>query len=341
MIEVIDDYLPEEMFESIQDNLSRYGMLYGWKANGDSDPHGHWNHNISNSHSENLADISDILTPELKSVWDFIRPKQHHIDYTLNDFVEPILLRCYVNSHTYGNDGYFHKDSLREDETTIVLYLNDTWDKDFAGETTFIENNEIIKSVLPKRNRAVIFNGNNQHCARGVSRKFNGVRQTLMFKFRNRRSNFEKLSKFLYENKATHILHTNGTLHDHLVRVFQLLEDRGCPEEICLAGGLHSVFGTNIFKNKLFNISEQFVLGDVFGHKVSFIASMFATLDRPKTLENYVIIDNKIYLNSLINEPYVVSYEILHALQTIECANLQDQKSLTKEKYPNLYAFWN
>jgi len=99
----------------------------------------------------------------------------------------------------------------------------------------------------------VIFPSHMQHVARGISRCCPVTRRTLIFKTRPARSpDFERLSAFLYQAGATDLNHTKGSLHDHLMRTFQLLEDKKLPPKVCLAGGLHSVLGTKSYKQALF-----------------------------------------------------------------------------------------
>lgn len=328
--QVIDNFFSEELFVKLQNEYHNPFMRYGWPAHPENDPHGHWNRDFANANGQNLADISDRLNETIKECWEFAKPKLDN----------NVLIRCYMNGHTYGLDGYFHDDSSREDEYTCVVYLNDEWNLDWAGETIFAEDGEIVFSSIPKRNRAVIFNGKMQHCARGVSRKFMGLRKTFMFKTRKVRSNnFEKLSKFIYSKGAATKSHQRGTLHDHLVRVFQILENKKLPEHVCFAGGLHSVYGTSLFKDPILGQSDRKEVADVFGGDAELLAGLFSVINRPKTLENpNELKENEVHLD-LINDNIVsVSHEQFNFLRYIECANLLDQDSL--DNYSNLSAMW-
>ena len=115
MIEVIDNYLPEDLFKQIQ---TKYGpkayMNYGWKQ-GDKDPHGHWNINVafpSGWTGQSLCDVESFISEEAKKVWNIFR----------GDTTD-VLVRCYINGHTYGIDGYYHLDAKNDDkeQTTLVL----------------------------------------------------------------------------------------------------------------------------------------------------------------------------------------------------------------------------
>jgi len=336
MIRVEDNFLPEDVFERFRRDMEGLSMRYGWKANKDTDPHGHWNRDLGLVKSENLANISSRLLGPVKESWEYLIENVPEIK-------DNLLVRFYMNGHTYGVDGYYHVDTKRKDETTIIVYLNETWDKDWGGETFFVDSNDdIIKGVLPKKNRVVIFDSNIQHCARGVSRKFNGIRRTFMFKSRKQRSfRFERLSSWLFNHKATDLPHANGSLHDHLVRTYQLLEDKGIEKEICLAGGLHSVFGTKYYQNSLIPVTHKDYITNQFGDKVSNLVLLFYQIDRPDVLENPTM-EGSEYLLRTVNGPSLnVSEEDFVALRLIECANLIDQESLDINKYPNLHAFWN
>lgn len=337
MMHVIDNFLPEDVYQELQKKYQNPLMQYGWKSSTTgSDPHGHWNLRLTGGGLENLADISDQFNDVIAKVWN-------HIKNTYPSMHNTVPIRCYINGATYGVDSYFHTDSTRDSERTIVLYLNEVWKLDWAGETVVVDSNgEIIKSVIPKRNRAFIFPGKMKHCARGVSRICYDLRKTFMFKTRDIRTpTFEKLSSFLYKNGAMKKGHKRGTLHDHLVRVYQILEDKNLPEEICLGGGLHSVFGTTAFKDNIFTFDDVPKIEAEFGTKATSLATMFASINRPLTLESPVqSMDDNFVVSTREQELLGLPSSAFNALRCIECANLIDQNMLNQEKYPNLFQFW-
>lgn len=221
---VVDDFLPPNTYESLSRFISKEPLLYGSLSNSDTDPHGHWSRKFVTDTSCNLADVSCELEENprfavLNEAWKFLR--NNHLE-------DGRLIRCYLNGYTYGVDGYFHSDSQRADEHTVIIYMNDEWEPDWAGETVFLDaNKDIVKSVLPKKNRAVIFNANIEHAGRSVSRKCMVLRKALIFKSRRPRSTeFERLSTFLHRAGALKYRHRRGSLHDHLVRTYSILEKR-------------------------------------------------------------------------------------------------------------------
>lgn len=331
MMKVLDNFFTEEILNKLLTDYNNSPMRYGWLSHEQNDPHGHWFLDFGKTNSKNLSDVSNNIPEFLLHVKNYITDKIDILDNT-------VLIRCYIGGHTFGVDGYYHTDSTRSDEITFVFYLVEgKWEFDWGGETSFITPNEEVFSVIPKKNRVVIFQSNIQHCARGVSRKYNGLRKTLMFKFRRKRSdNFEKLSRFLVKHNALNYNHMIGSLHDHLVRTYQLLENGNLPEHVCFAAGLHSVFGTTIYRNQLLKLEDKDLIINEFGEKTFVLVSYFSRINRPKTLETYV--DNNIEFNdgSFIK----LDDDIILNLKYIECANLEDQKSLNIEKYPNLYNLW-
>jgi SM-20-related protein len=335
---VIDDYLPRALYDPLADLIAKVPLIYGARSNTRTDPHGHWSHSFVDADRLNLADVAHDLTRSeqlapLDHAWGFIRQTAG---------ANEALIRCYLNAYTYGTDGYFHVDSLRPDELTTVLCMNDYWEPDWAGETVFLdERGEILKSILPGPNRAIIFPAQIQHACRGVSRKCTSLRKTLVFKTRKRRTaNFEKLSSFLRQAGAAKLRHRSGTLHDHLVRTFGLLEAKAFDECVCFAGGLHSIFGTNAYEPALLSQADWQRVADEFGAHAQELARCFASLERPETLENpRQLTDRGAVVELRGGQTMTLDRNSFDALRYIECANLADQNELNR--YEALSAIWN
>ena len=287
--------------------------------------------------SQNLADVSAVLAADgapapVSATWQLVQ--RMHLPGNL-------LIRCYLNGYTYGTDGYFHTDSERLDEHTIVLFMNDYWEPDWAGETVFLgEDDEIIKAVLPRRNRAVIFPSNLRHAGRAVSRKCTILRRTLIFKTRrNGSGDFEKLSVFLREAGARDRAHQRGTLHDHSVRTFALLEAKGLDRTACFAGGLHAVYGTNAFGAGVLNGEARPEIVRAFGARAEELARLFSMINRPKSLELPLHLDDDAAVVELVDGRRLeLSRSDFDDLRMIECANLVDEGSLARHR--NLTAIW-
>lgn len=345
----IDDFLPSDDYDRLLETISNAPMAYGSKSNSKTDPHGHWSYKPVHDNRKNSA-----------SLWRDLHQKSPRLDMAAGaiqkmlldkDFPRYELIRCYVNAHTYGIDGYIHRDSDNEDELTAILYLcDDNWPVDWAGETVLITSVDgDLMSVLPKMNRLFVFSSHMSHCARAVSRKCNELRRTAVFKFRPRRSDrYEDLSQWLADTGALRLHHRDGTLHDHLMRVYQILVDAG-HTHIAEAGGAHSVYGTNAYQNKILepNASNRSLVALKVGHYNESLAFMFSVLDRPATLEKAPVIrggqDGEQIMRRvkmLFDQHVDIPESMMRNLQLIECANLQDQDQNWRSRYPGLAKIW-
>ena len=207
--------------------------------------------------------------------------------------------------------------------------MNSNWDTNWGGETVFYskDKSEVLKAVIPSYGRVVAFQGNINHKAAALSRVCPKVRTTLMFKVTiDPKAVYEAeeiLAEFLKEIGANKKPHKTGTLADHLIRVFHILKSVGANDILAVAGGLHSVYGTNAYKKACLS-KESTKVKELFGPEVDRLVRLFSSIDRPKVLENP---DGS--LNDLD----------LFLMRSLECANLYDQNELDPAKYPNLYEF--
>jgi len=336
-IVVLDDFLPRQMYDTLARFISTEPLAYGSRSNFKTDPHGHWSRDFVAAGPHNLADVADLLETQagvapVHAAWNFVR------DAHLPEY---LLVRCYLNGYTYGTDGYFHTDSERPDEWTSIIYVNDYWEPDWAGETVFLgASADIAKAVLPRPNRAVIFPSSTQHAGRAVSRKCTILRKTLIFKARKRRGDdFEKLSFFLRKAGAAGRRHQTGTLHDHLVRTFSIMQAKGLDLSVCFAGGLHAIYGTNAIGPGILTRDEQAEVVSQFGQYAEELAYLFSVLERPGTLELPLAVDAQTALVRLANGDTVeLPRGTFDDLRQIECANLIDQGTLARQRI--LAALW-
>jgi hypothetical protein len=97
-----------------------------------------------------------------------------------------LLDRCYASASPYGTVHETHTDVVGfQKSLTVMYYLNSTWDSHYGGETVFFDDlkKEIIKSIIPKPGRVIIFDGGYQHSARETIRNFNDLRLVITFKY--------------------------------------------------------------------------------------------------------------------------------------------------------------
>jgi SM-20-related protein len=311
--------MTQPQLDTINMYLDGCVWTYGWKSHEDI-AFGHWNTDITHTFKTNPTNVVDRLPFELTSVWD-----------NLNQGIfggKAILTRCYANRHTFGTEGYIHTDTERDEDHTVVVYMNKEWNPNWGGETVLYtpDRKEIVKSYIPKYGRVVVFPGTIPHRANPVSRICPEVRTTLMFKVsidpKPMDDDEKKLLDFLTKIGADKMPHKKGSLLDHLYRCYHLAKNMGLDLTIALSAGLHSVYGTNAFEHKLLDFSSKDV-EDTFGYDVDELVRLFHSIDRPKVLEEGAEFLGK----------------HLFALRCIEVANLYDQGELLPKDYPNLLQF--
>jgi 2OG-Fe(II) oxygenase superfamily len=323
-----DNFLPDSIADQLYKYVNDIRWTYGWKSN-KSIGHAHWNFDIAGAGTHNGLDVSNRLMGPVLDAWN-------HIQSTyLKDY---ILIRCYANAHTYGVEGYPHTDSRRDQDVTVVVYMNKDWKREWGGETVIYNGNDITLASTPAFNRALIFKGNQWHCARGVTRICPDQRRTIMFKcaVANADPTRDNLQKFLHNVGANNKEHRYGNLTNHLLNTYDLLKAAGQNTTTCLAGGAHSIFGTNIFKGACLTLESREQLEAIIGKEATDLVRIFGTIDRPRVLENPAKLVNNLDLTD--GGITTVTQEQFDALCAIEAANLYDQNGL--DQYPNLKALW-
>jgi Rps23 Pro-64 3,4-dihydroxylase Tpa1-like proline 4-hydroxylase len=132
-------------------------------------------------------------TRQFSMIADFNAEKLDHakfihriLDIARTLFPNPPLEtnRVHVNSNAYGDMAYPHRDSVAGgDSVTAMIYANQSWEKDWGGETLFYDgSDEAIACVSPKPGRLVVFHGLIEHEGSIPSRECYEDRLTLVIK---------------------------------------------------------------------------------------------------------------------------------------------------------------
>ena len=122
------------------------------------------------------------------------------------------------------------------------------------------------------------------------------------------------------------------TLGEHLTNTYDDLKRMGADEDVALAGGLHSIYGTNSFRKAALGPDKRPVLRGLFGERTERLAWIFSQINRPRCFEGESV------KNWKTGEPVEVSEEDFQDLKLIEVANLIDNGA-NIGKYPNLERF--
>ncbi|MVV49168.1 2OG-Fe(II) oxygenase [Pseudomonas sp. PB120] len=178
---IVDDFLTEEEERGINFNLKGAVWRYNW-PNYEQLPFVRpcWHVFIAGKgRPERKSCAEELLSSEswsfLIGFWERFS-KFHNFDIT--------LLGVYANGQTFGQDTIIHRDNKTHPGLTVIVFCNEHWPTSWGGELVFYDDKKenIIKSVLPKARRVVIFDGRIPHAARSPSVKCDQVRMTLAFK---------------------------------------------------------------------------------------------------------------------------------------------------------------
>jgi hypothetical protein len=321
----IPKVFPDALLEQVREHIATVPWRYGWASNR-SIEFTHWNYDFTGVPVYNSIDISDQLPEPISAAWHYL--KQQFLG-------DQALLRCYVNSHTYGVEGYPHTDSKRDADNTLVVYMNPEWRRDWGGETMVYDGYNIVHAELPKYNKGLVFPGAKVHQARSVTRICPAQRITLMFKFcvKNTDTVRDDIQRFVTALGAHNIKHSGRTLAFHLLNTYDILKAKGHDQITCSGGAVHSIFGTNAFKTATLNIQDRAQVVNVIGEEATQLAELFHIIRRPHTLER-ALATKTLQVDCNDGSLLTLSEIQLNRLCAIEAANLSDQKCLVK--YPCL-----
>jgi Rps23 Pro-64 3,4-dihydroxylase Tpa1-like proline 4-hydroxylase len=176
---VIDDFYDEEKYATLVNSLHTHKFKYFW-----GDQHGshYWNSQIEEE---------GIVKDACVDLWNEFRKK----------FINHgNLSGTYINGQTFGLEPGPHYDYYSPDGITVINYITDTWNITWGGETliydryayddaTLKDVNSLLFSpltidaaILPAYNRIIAFPSNQLHMVKPISRFFQGIRFTLMYK---------------------------------------------------------------------------------------------------------------------------------------------------------------
>lgn len=177
-VQVFDNAVPEALYRDLMKAVGQVGWRFGW--NTPSNPHTrYWHHEVGFGEKANAKDVTERVRQHPLPVF------AQYADWLRSTLVpaDTRILRCYLNAHTFGTDGWPHTDTDRGEELTAVLYLAGEWKPEWCGETVvFNEQGEIAAAVMPRTNRLLTFPSDRLHSPRPLSKAFEGLRVVLVVK---------------------------------------------------------------------------------------------------------------------------------------------------------------
>jgi hypothetical protein len=155
-----------------------------------------------------------------------------------------------------------------------------------------------------------------------------------------------RLISFLAQLGTFRTAHSRASLASHLLGTYGLLTLAGQPAALCLAGGLHSIYGTNVFQRSTLDSAKQQqrqVVIAQFGNEAEMFAFLFHSINRPRGLEDPTQLRRWKAPSSLDpqlqEEPLALTAEQLRALQLLEAANFVEQ-DLSLKQLPVIAEVW-
>lgn len=179
-IHVIDNFLTQQEEKYINIQLKDSAWRYNWPdLEGVAFIKPCWHIYCRKSRPEQRSCLNELNSSE---PWRFLGETWERLS-TLHNY-ETTLLGIYANGQTFGQDTSIHRDNKANPGLTMIVFCNEHWPTSWGGELVFYDDSKenIIKSVLPKSRRVVVFDGRIPHAARSPSLTCDQVRMTLAFK---------------------------------------------------------------------------------------------------------------------------------------------------------------
>jgi hypothetical protein len=148
----VDSFLTEDELEQTEQEFSQSG----WELQGGE-------LNLRNTHK---IPVRTFWYKQLNAGGYIETLLKQKVETILNCKIEPI--RIYGNGQTHSQTAWVHTDDSTNDGErygSLVYYLHKNWYPHLGGHLIFVEGAEVVKSVFPKSNSAVIFNATMNHCA--------------------------------------------------------------------------------------------------------------------------------------------------------------------------------
>lgn len=133
--------------------------------------------------------------------------------------------------------------------------------------------------------------------------------------------------------------HSRGTLLAHLQGTHDLLAGWGNPEEVCVAGLFHSIYGTYAFDRRSADLGRRAEIQAVIGIGAERLVHLFCVTDRRWFYEH--LDEARFVLRDIVEDRDLsVERDTLAALIEIEVANVVDQVPRRSRKKALAAAQW-
>ncbi len=165
LLNVMQSVAPAPLHQQLWQVFTGAGWRYGSQTDPQSPGQPFWHMDLTRN-------------PHADALWQVLKAScEQTVGHTLR------VARQYANGHTFGQGGQPHIDDKREGCYTLLYYPMLQWPANWEGETVFFKlSGDLIVSVQPQPNRAVLFDARIIHVGRAPSRSCPALRVTLAFK---------------------------------------------------------------------------------------------------------------------------------------------------------------
>lgn len=132
-----------------------------------------------------------------------------------------------------------------------------------------------------------------------------------------------EVERLLVAHGAGATPHSGRTLLDHLIGTYWLLSDWGCQEDVCLAGLLHSAYGTAQFARETVPLADRAELRRLVGREAERLAHLFSACS--STADRIRAVATGSFRSRHENTEIRLCPEDARHILVIECANLLEQ----------------
>jgi len=218
---------------------------------------------------------------------------------TLSSTHYDLLAHRMLPGHRIG----IHTDTPRAGTEThrLLINLNAGFEDEYGGHLVLLDVHDPADSaviVRPVHNSAVgmEFSDHSWHCVDEIR---SGKRYSLVYSFWIEGSEsdtaetadardksgavtdqkLQEMIVLLCELGADAIPHSSGSLLDHLIGTYDVLNQWHCDSDVCKAGLFHSVFGTPSFPHALVADDYLDTIRNLIGERALLLVRMFSRMD--------------------------------------------------------------
>jgi hypothetical protein len=139
--------------------------------------------------------------------------------------------------------------------------------------------------------------------------------------------------------------HSNRTLLDHLLGVFQILHAWGNSKDLCFAGLFHSIYGTSSYKTQTVSIENRQHIKNLIGDEAEELAFLFCVHDTKSFIEQSSYSNSFELVDASKNKILAKSKFTFNSISEIHIANIVEQVPfletfIDKDKLVNSLTRW-